>query len=353
MSTISIENVSKRFNEKLALDDVSLEVRSGEMIALLGSSGCGKTTLLRAIAGLNPPSSGRIRFDDRDVTHLPTRARPIGMVFQSYSLFPNMTVRQNIGFPLKVRGRDEKAIARRVDELLALIGLEAFGERHPNQLSGGQQQRTALARALAPNPAVLLLDEPLSALDAVVRLHLRDEIRRIQQTIRTTALLVTHDQSEALAVADRVVVMKAGRIEQVATPAVLYETPTSEFSAGFIGQRNALDLPLRGGRVELCGTSVPAPTVDTPRALVFLRPEDVHRRDENTGRRARIEARIFEGATTRFYLKVEEPGGPLELKADWPSRDVGELAAGDYVHVGIEARDVHVFPVGVRAVPAA
>ncbi len=351
MSTISIEGVSKRFGDKLALDDVSLEVKSGEMIALLGSSGCGKTTLLRAIAGLNPPSAGRIRFDDRDVTHLPTRLRPIGMVFQSYSLFPNMSVRQNIAFPLVVRGQDAASTSRRVDELLALIGLVPWADNHPNQLSGGQQQRTALARALAPDPAVLLLDEPLSALDAVVRLHLRDEIRRIQQSIRTTALLVTHDQSEALAVADRVVVMKAGRIEQVATPAVLYETPTSEFSAGFIGHRNALDLPVRDGRVHLCGTAVPVPTIDTPRALVFLRPEDVRRTSAGDGRRARIETRIFEGALTRFYLAVESEDGAIQLKADWPSRDVAALAAGDYVDVGVDPRDVHVFPAAARPAP--
>ena len=344
MSTISIDRITKRFGDKLALDEVSLDVRSGELIALLGSSGCGKTTLLRAIAGLTPPSAGRILFDDRDVTDLPTRLRPIGMVFQSYSLFPNMTVRQNIAFPLKVRGQDAKRAARRVDELLALIGLGPWADHHPAQLSGGQQQRTALARALAPDPAVLLLDEPLSALDAVVRLHLRDEIRRIQQAIRTTALLVTHDQSEALAVADRVVVMKAGRIEQVAAPNVLYEKPTSEFSAGFIGHRNALDLPVRDGRVRLCGTSVPASSLDTPRALVFLRPEDVHRTEAGAGRHARVETRIFEGRTTRFYLKVEDEEGALDLKADWPSRDVEGLAAGDTVHVSVDPRDVHVFP---------
>ena len=344
MSTISIDHVSKRFGDKLALDDVSLDVKSGELIALLGSSGCGKTTLLRAIAGLNPPSAGRILFDDRDMTDLPTRLRPIGMVFQSYSLFPNMTVRQNIGFPLVVRGQDPKSVARRVDELLALIGLGKWADHHPAQLSGGQQQRTALARALAPDPAVLLLDEPLSALDAVVRLHLRDEIRRIQQSIRTTALLVTHDQSEALAVADRVVVMREGRIEQVATPAELYETPTTEFSAAFIGNRNTLDLPIRDGRIRLCGTTVPAKAVTTPRALVFLRPEDVRLCGEGTGALARIENRIFQGSTTRFYLALETEDGPLHLKADWPSRDTAEIGMGDRVRISVDARDAHVFP---------
>ena len=344
MSTITIEHVSKRYGDKLALDEVNLDVHSGELIALLGSSGCGKTTLLRAIAGLIDPSAGRILFDGRDVTALPTRLRPIGMVFQSYSLFPNMTVRQNIAFPLTVRGQTGAAIAKRVDELLSLIGLTEWADRHPSQLSGGQQQRTALARALAPDPAVLLLDEPLSALDAVVRLHLRDEIRRIQQSIRTTALLVTHDQSEALAVADRVVVMRHGRIEQVATPAGLYETPTTEFSASFIGNRNALNLPVRDGRIRLCGTAEIATNVTTPRALVFVRSEDIRRSDEAAGQSAKIENRIFEGSTTRFYLVLDTDDGPLHLKADWPSRDTVGLRAGDAVHVTVDPRDAHVFP---------
>ena len=344
MSTISIDHVSKRFGEKLALDDVSLDVRSGELIALLGSSGCGKTTLLRAIAGLTPPSEGTIRFDDRDMTHLPTRMRPIGMVFQSYSLFPNMTVRENIGFPLTVRGQDAKTIARRVDELLSLIGLTEWADHHSTQLSGGQQQRTALARALAPDPAVLLLDEPLSALDAVVRLHLRDEIRRIQQSIKTTALLVTHDQSEALAVADRVVVMRQGRIEQIATPSELYDKPTTEFSASFIGNRNPLDLPVRAGRIQLGGPGAIPTSVTTPWARVFVRPEDVRRADPVAGQRAIIETRIFQGSTTRFYLLMDSTDGPVHLKADWPSRDTADLQTGDRVHVSIEARDAHVFP---------
>ena len=278
------------------------------------------------------------------MTHLPTRLRPIGMVFQSYSLFPNMTVRQNIAFPLTVRGQDARTIARRVDELLQLIGLTEWADHHSSQLSGGQQQRTALARALAPDPAVLLLDEPLSALDAVVRLHLRDEIRRIQQSIRTTALLVTHDQSEALAVADRVVVMRHGRVEQIATPAELYEKPTTEFSASFIGNRNTLDLPVHDGRIQLCGPVEIATGVTTPRALVFVRPEDVRRADAAVGQRAIVETRIFQGPTTRFYLLMDSDHGPIHLKADWPSRDTVDLQTGDRVHVSIDPRDAHVFP---------
>ncbi len=344
MSTITVERLTKRYGDKLALDDVGLEVHSGELVALLGSSGCGKTTLLRAVAGLLEPDAGRVLFDGRDVTDLPTRQRPIGMVFQSYALFPNMTVRQNIAFPLAVRGQAKPAVDRRVDELLHLVGLADWADRHPNRLSGGQQQRTALARALAPDPAVLLLDEPLSALDAVVRLHLRDEIRRIQQSIRTTALLVTHDQSEALAVADRVVVMRGGRVEQVATPAELYDTPATPFSAGFIGNRNALDLPVRHGRIALGGAAVIETGVSTPRALVFIRAEDVRRADAATGQPARIENRIFGGSTTRFYLAVDTDDGPLHLRADWPSRDTAALGTGDRVHIALDPRDAHVFP---------
>lgn len=349
MSAITIEEVSKVFpgrggKDKRALSDVDLEVPSGKMLALLGSSGCGKTTLLRIIAGLTAPTTGRVLFDGEDLTRLPTQRRPIGMVFQSYSLFPNMTVRENIGFPLKVRRASAGDVSRRVDELLHLVGLVEWADHHPNQLSGGQQQRTALARALAPDPAVLLLDEPLSALDAVVRLHLRDEIRRIQQSIRTTALLVTHDQSEALAVADQVVVMQAGRIEQISTPAELYERPATAFSAAFIGNRNSLDLPVRAGRIRLYGDMEIATDIDTPRARVFVRAEDVEWADPGCGYPARVENRIFQGATTRFYLALETGEGVLNLRADWPSRRTGGLQTGDRVHINVESRNVHVFP---------
>lgn len=208
MSTpIRIQALNKSFDGKPALRDINLSIAAGEMVALLGSSGCGKTTLLRCIAGLATPDSGTILFSDTDVTPLSVQERRIGMVFQSYGLFPNMTVRDNIAFPLKIAGTPKAQIAARVEELMDLTGLTERADHHPTQLSGGQQQRTALARALIPNPRVLLLDEPLSALDAIVRDHLRDEIRRIQQRIGTTAILVTHDQAEALAVADRVVVM--------------------------------------------------------------------------------------------------------------------------------------------------
>ncbi|KQV15301.1 hypothetical protein ASC97_31365 [Rhizobium sp. Root1203] len=340
-SSITISNLVKTYGGKRALDHVNLEVRESELIALLGSSGCGKTTLLRCVAGLTTPDSGRILFGGEDVTRMPTQKRPIGMVFQSYSLFPNMTVRDNIGFPLSIRGEQPKAVARRVDELLVLVGLEDRAEHHPNQLSGGQQQRTALARALAPDPKVLLLDEPLSALDAVVRDYLRDEIRRIQQSIRTTAILVTHDQSEALAVADRVVVMRAGGIEQVAKPDELYEKPSTAFSARFIGGRNELDLKVDNGHVALGRALVVPVSANLERARVFVRAEDIIRATD--GEPARVEAKLFQGQTTRFYLSLECGQAPVRLRVDWASRDAADIEVGQSVRVTIRPENVHVF----------
>ena len=237
-SAVDLHGVTKAFGATRALDQVSLTVEPGELVALLGGSGCGKTTLLRVVAGLTRPDGGRVRIGDREVTTIPTRHRPIGMVFQHYALFPNLDVAGNVAFPLTVRRRRPSAeVRRRTGELLELVGLAGYEKRYPNELSGGQQQRVALARALAPEPEVLLLDEPLSALDAVIRVSLRDEIRRIQQRVGTTALFVTHDQSEAMAIADRVAVMAEGRIEEIATPPEIWERPASRVAALFVGAR--------------------------------------------------------------------------------------------------------------------
>ncbi|KTR03192.1 hypothetical protein NS365_19320 [Aureimonas ureilytica] len=343
-ATIDIQRLGKHYHGKPALQDVNLSIAAGEMIALLGASGCGKTTLLRCIAGLASPDEGRILFGGRDITHMPTQKRPIGMVFQAYALFPNMTVTENIGFPLKVRGADAAKIRARAGELIELVGLSERAGHYPNQLSGGQQQRTALARALASDPDVLLLDEPLSALDAVVRDHLRDEIRRIQQRVGTTAIIVTHDQSEALAMADRIAVMRAGRLEEVASPDALYERPGSAFTAGFIGGRNRLELPVRGGRARL--GAIEFEVAGSPeRAGIFLRAEDIHRNASGVGEPAEVEARLFQGQTTRFYLQLKGEEGPLRLRVDWPSRDCADLAPGARVHVAIDPKDAHVFPI--------
>jgi putative spermidine/putrescine transport system ATP-binding protein len=348
MSGVILRNIRKQFGAVRALDGLSLEVAPGEMVVLLGPSGCGKTTLLRCVAGLERPDAGEVLLGGRDVTHTPTAQRSIGMVFQSYALFPNMTLRQNIGFPLMVRGGRASEVRQRVDALLDLVHLEPQAERYPNQVSGGQQQRAALARALAPHPDVLLLDEPLSALDALVRSRLRDEIRRIQQAVRTTAIYVTHDQSEAMAIADRVVVMNHGCMEQVAQPAELYEAPATPFSARFVGSRNALELPVREGRVSLGSAfSVPAPSDDNGIAVAFFRPEDVEIVSPGDGHPATLEVKIYLGSTTRLYLQTELDGQSAHLHADLPSKSAAGLEPGCVVGITVDPAGVRVFPVDV------
>ena len=260
-----------------ALDGLTLHIEPGEFVALLGPSGCGKTTALRCLAGLEDPDSGTITVGGRDVTSIPTNKRDMGMVFQAYSLFPHMTARQNVEFGLEMRGRDKAARRARAGEMLDLVGLSEHAEKYAHQMSGGQQQRVALARALAIEPQVLLLDEPLSALDAKVRSQLRDEIRRIQLEVGTTTLFVTHDQEEALAVADRVGVMSTGRLEQLAAPAELYSAPVSPFVADFVGLTNRLRARIEDGRAHVLGGSVPVlpGSATGPDALVLVRPEGV------------------------------------------------------------------------------
>jgi sulfate/thiosulfate transport system ATP-binding protein len=238
--SIEVRNVSKRFGSFQALDDVSLDVHAGALTALLGPSGSGKSTLLRIVAGLERPDAGEIRLAGEDATPLPTQHRGVGFVFQHYAAFKHMTVRDNIAFGLKVRKRPKAEISARVDELLALVQLQGFGGRYPAQLSGGQRQRMALARALAPEPRVLLLDEPFGALDARVRAELRVWLRRLHDEAHTTTVFVTHDQEEAMEVADDVVVMNKGRIEQIAEPRELYDSPANEFVMSFVGQANRI-----------------------------------------------------------------------------------------------------------------
>jgi len=240
MTFLALTNVQKHFGLVAAVEDFNLVAERGEFVSFLGPSGCGKTTTLRMIAGFEQPTAGRIEVDGTDITNRPPNKRNVGMVFQSYALFPNMTVRDNIGFGLKVRKRPSVAIRKRVDELLDLIHLPDKGARYPYQLSGGQQQRVALARALAIEPQVLLLDEPLSALDAKIRVTLRQEIRAIQRQLGITTVYVTHDQEEALSLSDRVVVMSEGRIEQIGTPFEVYNFPTTGFVASFVGTLNVL-----------------------------------------------------------------------------------------------------------------
>ncbi|RBP17651.1 iron(III) transport system ATP-binding protein [Roseiarcus fermentans] len=274
-----VTNVTKRFKTFLALKGVSLEVREGEFVCFLGPSGCGKTTLLRAIAGLDIQSSGTITQGGRDISALPPEERDFGIVFQSYALFPNLTVRGNIAFGLENRGMNRGDVSARVEELLALIGLTEHGEKYPSQISGGQQQRVALARALAPGPGLILLDEPLSALDAKVRIHLRNELKQLQARLGVTTIMVTHDQDEALSMADRIVVMNMGVIEQIGTPLEIYNDPATRFVADFVGAMNFFDGAVsHENEVQVGGVRL---AVDgrTPargaQVTVAIRPEDV------------------------------------------------------------------------------
>lgn len=241
MTFLQINNVSKSFGSTDAVKDFNLNIDKGELVSFLGPSGCGKTTTLRMVAGFETPSSGSIVINREDITNTPPNQRDVGMVFQSYALFPNMTVSGNIGFGLKVAKKQSNEIKARVDELLELINMPGYGARYPYQLSGGQQQRVALARALALRPEVLLLDEPLSALDAKIRVSLRSEIRSIQKKLGITAIYVTHDQEEALSISDRVVVMYEGQMEQVGTPFEIYNFPQTAFVANFVGTLNAVE----------------------------------------------------------------------------------------------------------------
>lgn len=345
MGSVSLRHITKHYGSLCALDQLCLDIPAGELVVLLGSSGCGKTTLLRSVAGLERPDQGQVLIDGQDVTALATRHRPIGMVFQSYALFPHMTVRQNIAFPLRARQRPSQHRSSRVEELLELVHLGPQGDRYPSQLSGGQQQRASLARALAAAPQVLLLDEPLSALDALVRQQLREEIRRIQKTLQITTLFVTHDQAEAMAIADRVAVMRQGRIDQIATPLELYETPATRFSASFVGNRNALELPLRNGRIRFGQVlDMAAPELADGRAVVFFRPEDVEFSNNGVGHPARIEGKIFQGSQTRLHLVAEADGLVGRFYADLPSRQAVALEPGHTVKVYLHPSRARVFP---------
>ena len=256
--SIHARNISKRFGNFVALDDVSIEVETGSLTALLGPSGSGKSTLLRIIAGLEQPDQGDVLISGEDATAIRPQDRNVGFVFQHYAAFKHMTVRDNIAFGLKVRKRPKAEIAGAVDELLQLVQLEAFGHRYPAQLSGGQRQRMALARALAPNPRVLLLDEPFGALDARVRAELREWLRRLHEAVHVTTIFVTHDQAEAMDVASQIVVMNQGRVEQVGDPTQLYDEPSTEFVMQFVGEANRLgDRWVRPHDLEVLGVPVP------------------------------------------------------------------------------------------------
>ncbi len=337
-SGLHIRGVNKSFVGMEVLHSISLESKPGEFISLLGPSGCGKTTLLRIVAGFERPDSGSILIDDRDITLSPAEHRNMGMVFQAYSLFPHLTAAENIRFGLRLRRTPKSRQQSIVDDLLALAGLTTHRDRYPHQLSGGQQQRVALARALAIQPVLLLLDEPLSALDAKVRVQLREEIRRIQRETGVTTLFVTHDQEEALSISDRVAVMHDGRLVQFDTPAEIYHRPTDSFVAGFIGTSTRLEgrvSDARNGRVDILGISMPAAGVqghsDRARVNVYVRPEaiELHRADAVAhGLEGRVLEHTFLGATTRVQVAVHDR---VTLLADIRSATADRFPVGSQV----------------------
>ncbi|MGV8885475.1 MAG: ATP-binding cassette domain-containing protein [Microbacteriaceae bacterium] len=331
-ATVRLRAVTKSYGAHSALAGIDLDIAPGEFVALLGPSGCGKTTALRALSGLERIDKGSIEIDGENVAEIATNKRDIGMVFQSYSLFPHLTVLENVEFGLRMRRVPSADRVRRAAEALELVGLDHHAGRYAHQLSGGQQQRVALARALVTRPRVLLLDEPLSALDAKVRVQLRDEIRRIQTELGITTLFVTHDQEEALAVADRVAVMREGVIEQIGTPEELYQTPATPFVANFVGLSNRIDAELMDGTIILHGAALPvlgAPQPDGP-VSAYVRPENIT--FEATGVAASVLTSSFLGSLRRTRVRLVD-GTELAVQ-----HAVGEnYVPGDTVHVRFTA----------------
>lgn len=359
MAFLELEGISKYFGHTAAVDNIGLMVDQGEFLTLLGPSGCGKTTILRMVAGFETPSAGRILLDGEEITNRAVNKRPMGMVFQSYALFPHMTAEQNIAFGMNIKKLPRERVKERCTELLELVGLGDKGNNYPHQLSGGQQQRIALARALAVEPKVLLLDEPLSALDAKVRVSLRNEIRRIQQQLKMTAIYVTHDQEEALAISDRIAVMAKGRIEQLDYPEEIYSNPRTVFAATFVGTSNHFQGVLTSAAEGICQVEeytlhVPPTTGlrDGERVLVLVRPEEVTLRaaDQNgSGQYVApdnqiagiIELRTFLGPFTRFHVRVD---GHTTLTADIPSQQARDFAVAQSVLVSFPTTACQVLP---------
>jgi putative spermidine/putrescine transport system ATP-binding protein len=371
-SKVEFRGLRRVFGKTVALDGLDLTIEPGQFVALLGPSGCGKTTALRCVAGFERPDSGAVLVDGKDITDVPANKRDAGMVFQSYSLFPNLNARDNVAFGLRVRGVPTATRRAKADELLELVGLPGHADRYPHQLSGGQQQRVALARALALEPRVLLLDEPLSALDAKVRVALREEIRRLQLGLGITTIFVTHDQEEALSIADRVAVLRDGRLEQAGPPAEVYDRPATPFVAEFVGTMNHLPGRLAGdGKVTVLGQTLPvdgtAPT--GPDVTVLIRPEAIQvtlaapdpgpdsARSPGPGPGPRTGAgsgagsglgevvtASFRGASVRLRLLLDGH----EVLADVPGHEAARLAPGTRVAIRLVERPVLV---AARAAP--
>lgn len=341
---VQLLDLVKHFGKVRALDGLTLDVAQGELVALLGPSGCGKTTALRALAGLQELDRGNLLVNGKDITFQKASHRNMGMVFQAYSLFPHLTAKENVEYGLKLRAHRLASGPRtnRAKEMLDLVGLSTHINHYPHQLSGGQQQRVALARALAIEPKVLLLDEPLSALDAKVRTQLREEIRRIQIELGTTTLFVTHDQEEALGIADRVGVMRNGILEQIANPAELYDRPKSAFVAEFVGLTNKVETNVNDNTVTLFGITIPSlpGSITSGRGIALIRPENLDVQPSTTGN-GKVVSTSFLGALCRIMLRTNDG---LALTAQIPSSATAGLSNGASVNIS-----VHEVPLFVKA----
>jgi putative spermidine/putrescine transport system ATP-binding protein len=346
-ASVSLRGLGRSFGATRALDGLSLEIAPGELVALLGPSGCGKTTALRIVAGFESADTGSVMLDGKDISHIPAAKRDMGMVFQSYSLFPNMSALDNVGFGLRMRKLGAADRRVRAGELLDMVGLAGQARQYPHQLSGGQQQRVALARALAIEPRVLLLDEPLSALDAKVRLQLREQIRTLQQRLGTTTMFVTHDQEEALSMADRVGVMRQGKLEQIAAPDELYAHPATAFVAEFVGVMNRLPGRLQGTEnVHVLDVVVPVKSQSSldgragEQVDVLIRPEGLTAEVAENGNGI-VTTRTFLGSVTRLGVLLS---GDVTVQVDKPSTTAASIPPGTSVSVTLPTEPVLVVP---------
>ncbi len=359
--TLSIKNLSKVFRGKhdqvQALDNVNLDIQEGELFTLLGPSGCGKTTTLRCIAGFEKPTGGGIDFLGRDFTSIPPFRRNIGMVFQSYALFPHMSIFENVAYGLRIRKLPSREVTERVNRIIKMVGLEATQKRKPSELSGGQQQRIALARALVYDPQLLLLDEPLSNLDAKLRVYMREEIRRIQQRAKVTTIYVTHDQEEALSISDRIAVMHAGKVSQVGSPDEIYEHPNSIRVADFIGQANFLECAVKGDgapvltfgsdeEISLRDSSGSIQGFADREGILFVRPEQMEVTadpDHPNSLRGEVKVILYLGSVVRYYIEIFQNASPQEVLVDQDRRVQG-VGVGDQAAVIVHGQEAKLFP---------
>ena len=348
---IQIDNVTKAYGKNIVIQGLSAEIQPGEFFTLLGPSGCGKTTLLRMIIGFNSIEGGEIRVDGKVINQIPTNRRNMGMVFQNYAVFPHMSVRDNVAYGLKTRHVPKAERYKRADEILKLVKIDDYADRMPTQLSGGQQQRVALARAIVIQPEVLLMDEPLSNLDAKLRVEMRNVIKRIQRQVGITTVYVTHDQEEALAISDRIAVMHGGVIQQIGTPKHIYQRPANEFVSSFIGLSNFVDAENENGTLDFgCGYRVPMTTLrpDAGRKVcVAVRPEEfLIRSAEEPGIPATVRSSVFLGMTQHYFLTL---GDEKEIEVVVPSDRSDLIPDGEKVSLQIVADKVNVFDGESRA----